>query len=46
MPSKRYRIYIDESGDHTFHEFEAPDKRYLGLTGVVVEAEYYRTHLK
>jgi len=40
---KRYRLYIDESGDHTFHKSEDPAKRYLGLTGVFTETEYYRT---
>ncbi len=43
--SKRrlYRVYIDESGDHTYRSIERPDKRYLGLTGCIIEAEYYRT---
>lgn len=40
--TKLYRIYIDESGDHTYHSLESPDKRYLGLTGCIIEAEYYR----
>ncbi len=39
----RYRLYIDESGDHTYGELEDPAKRYLGLTGCVVESEVYRT---
>ena len=39
----RYRLYIDESGDHTYSCFDEPQKRYLGLTGVIVESEYYRT---
>jgi len=38
-----YRIYIDESGDHTYHSLEDVAKRYLGLTGCIIEAEYYRT---
>lgn len=43
--SKRrlYRVYIDESGDHTYHSLERVEKRYLGLTGCIIEAEYYRT---
>lgn len=40
---KRYRLYIDESGDHTYYKLEDPAKRYLGLTGVFIETEYYRT---
>jgi len=43
MLMKRYRLYIDESGDHTYYELEDPAKRYLGLTGIFVESEYYRT---
>ena len=38
-----YRMYIDESGDHTYYETEDPAKKYLGLTGVLIEYEYYRT---
>ncbi len=40
---KRYRLYIDESGDHTYYELEEPAKRYLGLTGIFIESEYYRS---
>ncbi len=39
---KRYRLYFDESGDHTFHTVDDPAKRYLGLTGVIVETDTYR----
>lgn len=41
--SKRYRLYFDESGDHTYHVADDPAKRYLGLTGIIIEVEYYRT---
>lgn len=41
---KRFRIYIDESGVHTYDELEASDKRYLGLTGIIIEAESYKTN--
>ncbi len=41
--TKRYRLYIDESGDHTYSEENKPEKRYLGLTGLIIESEYYRT---
>lgn len=40
---KRFRLYIDESGDHTFHRLDSPASRYLGLTGMVIETESYRT---
>lgn len=63
---KIFRIYIDESGDHSYGkkelrkwsitagadtievdidhypELEMPDKRYLGLTGCVINQEKYR----
>ena len=64
--SRTYRLYIDESGDHSYgkREFkklrissgektvesplphfpglEKDDKRYLGLTGCIVDSEKYR----
>jgi len=40
---KRYRLYVDESGDHSYYELEDPAKRYLGLTGIFIEGVYYRT---
>jgi hypothetical protein len=30
-----HRIYIDESGDHTYRSLENLERRYLGLTGLV-----------
>jgi len=39
----RYRLYVDESGDHTYHKIEDPAKRYLGLIGCIIESEKYRT---
>lgn len=38
-----YRIYIDESGDHTYRNLTETDyaKRYLGLTGVLVRTDFY-----
>ena len=36
-----YRVYIDESGDHTYNRLDDPSRRYLGLTGVIFhKAEY------
>lgn len=40
-----FRMYIDESGDHTFHHSsDHKSRRYLGLTGCIIESEYYRTN--
>ena len=36
-----YRVYIDESGDHTFNAVEHPTRRYLGLTAVVFRKADY-----
>ena len=30
----RYRLYIDESGDHTYKLLDDPSRRYLALLGV------------
>lgn len=37
-----FSLYIDESGDHTYHKVDDVSKRYLGLTGCIIDAEYYR----
>ncbi|MBT9141140.1 MAG: hypothetical protein DDT30_01727 [Dehalococcoidia bacterium] len=39
---KRYRLYVDESGDHAYRELEEPARRYLCLLGLFVEVETYR----
>jgi len=36
--NKNYRMYVDETGDHTYSE----NKRYLGLTGVIFESQNYK----
>ena len=36
-----YRLYLDESGDHTYRNLEQLDRRYLGLTGVLIRQAYY-----
>ena len=36
-----YRIYIDESGDHSYSRLDIPDRRYLGLTAVVMRKGDY-----
>ncbi len=39
----QYRIYIDESGDHTYDHCNEDSTRYLGLCGCVIENEHYRS---
>ena len=34
-----FRLYIDESGDHTTHNLEDPHRRYLALMGVWFEKQ-------
>ncbi len=41
----QYRLYIDESGDHTYKQLTTLDRRYLGLTGVLIGKAYYDEHL-
>jgi hypothetical protein len=36
-----YRLYIDESGDHTYKDLEDPTKRYLALLGCIIEEDHY-----
>ena len=35
-----YRIYVDEVGTHDLVHADDPNKRFLSLTGVVLESEY------
>ncbi len=39
----RYRLYIDESGDHTYNSLEDPSHRYLALLGVWFGTDHYVT---
>ncbi|TSC85350.1 MAG: hypothetical protein G01um101416_904 [Microgenomates group bacterium Gr01-1014_16] len=39
--SNLYRLYIDESGTHHYSTRDSVDKRYLGLTGIIVEVDAY-----
>lgn len=41
----RYSLYIDESGDHTGKNVDDIRYRYLGITGLVIQSDYYRTSL-
>jgi len=36
-----YRLYLDESGDHSSSDPEEIGKRYLGLAGVVFRRDHY-----
>lgn len=40
---RKYRLYIDESGDHGYGDLGGVGGRYLAITGLIVEAESYRT---
>lgn len=40
-PSPPYRVFIDESGDHTYKSVQDLSRRYLGLTGVVIRKSRY-----
>ena len=42
----KWRLYIDESGDHTYKHTDDLDVRYLGLTGILILKEYYDTHVQ
>ncbi len=46
MIVRRYRLYIDESGDHSYKQLGDSSKRYLGLTACLIEAETYRTRFQ
>lgn len=41
-----WRLYIDESGDHTYKHLDNLDTRYLGLTGVLIRTEFYDKHVQ
>jgi hypothetical protein len=40
--SKKFHLYVDESGDHTYRYLDDLSHRYLGLTGIAIDSEYYR----
>lgn len=44
MPA--WRVYIDESGDHTYRSVTDPRVRYLALTAVVVRSAHYRATIQ
>lgn len=38
---KKYRLYVDETGDHSHSDEVNSEKRYLGLSGVLIDMEHY-----
>ena len=42
MDPNGYRLYIDESGDHTFKDIALPTRRYLCILGCWFRNEDYR----
>lgn len=41
-----YRLYVDESGTHSYSMSQQADKRYLALTGVAIKQETIETDLQ
>lgn len=41
MKKKLYRLYIDESGTHHYSKSDDIKKRYLSLTGIIIERDIY-----
>ena len=41
-----YRIYIDETGNHDMNHVDDPNERFLALTGVILESNYYSSTLR
>ena len=39
------RLYVDESGDHGYGSLDREDRRYLGLTGLIVDIETHKFDL-
>ncbi len=45
MDSKKYRLYIDESGTHGYSSSEKIKERYLCLLGVIISAEHNQEYI-
>lgn len=45
MANRRFRLYVDESGDHTYSDLGHVGQNYLGLCGIMVELPYARDTL-
>jgi hypothetical protein len=39
-------MYVDESGDHTYNSYLNVQDKYLGLTGIIFEIEYYNNYFQ
>ena len=46
MAETNYRLYIDESGTHDYRTTGSIERRYLGLTGVIIGAQHYSAALQ
>lgn len=42
----KYRLYVDESGDHNYNDLDDVGHRYLGLLGIAIETDYYRNEFQ
>src|SRR6476620_4141756 len=40
--SKRYRLYVDESGDHAYSNMDSDGHRYLGVLGCIINDDTYQ----
>lgn len=38
----KYRLYIDETGNHDLKNVEDPNHRYLGLSGIIIDLQVVR----
>jgi hypothetical protein len=45
LANRRFRLYIDESGDHTYSDLGHVGQNYLGLCGIMVEMPYAKDML-
>ena len=46
VEEKRFRIYVDESGDHTYRNLQKQENQYLCLMGCIFEPEQYRIFVR
>lgn len=46
MQVHEWRLYIDESGDHTYKHVDDLDRRYLGVTGMLIQRAHYNDHIQ
>jgi hypothetical protein len=41
----KFRLYVDESGDHNYNTSDAIKKRFLSLSGVIIKQEEYSQNI-